>query len=142
MTLEDLVPEKNDGIQTVYIQGYNAAIDQMTANIAKAQEQGFELRRGLDEENLAKILCPILFGIEWEDTVSSTKSSCIRHANAICAEFGVGKVDKEDLAIILYLQSIYSEMYIWDNLPEGHKKIFLKQSDAIITFLEGKDNAE
>lgn len=34
-------------------------------------------------EEIAEALCPIIFGIEWENTVGSTKSTCRRHARTI-----------------------------------------------------------
>lgn len=37
----------------------------------------------VDVEELAKLLCPMLFEINWEDAVVSTKASCIRHAKLI-----------------------------------------------------------
>lgn len=41
----------------------------------------------MDEEKLAMALCPILFGLDWEDTVGSTKASCHRHAKNILSKF-------------------------------------------------------
>lgn len=80
----------------------------------------------LDEEEVAKVLCPILFNLEWEETVGSTKFSCRRHAKAICKRFAPSVPSEAEIVACLV------KLEIPDYIKKSHWAVFIEKAKKAI----------